>query len=206
MKVRHPPGRAGRPWLAHRLALARRGAELLDEKYRALLRERRRLVPLVADARRRWESEALAAERWWQRAVTIGGERQRELSRVAAVGAAGVEIRWRTVLGVVYPDSAEVVHAAKPDLSPLGGSAALIEAVPAHRRALEAGARVAVLDEALRRTDRELHATRLRRNAIERRWVPAHETALHDLGLVLEELEREDGARVRWVTRGAEPG
>ena len=40
MRVRHPPGRAGRPWLAHRLEVARRGAELLEEKQRALLRER----------------------------------------------------------------------------------------------------------------------------------------------------------------------
>jgi V/A-type H+-transporting ATPase subunit D len=110
-----------------------------------------------------------------------------------------VTLRWRTVLGVTCPADGEVSPRTAPDLSALGGSAALLTAAHAHLRALEAAVRVAVLTGALRRVDDELHATALRRNAVERRWIPAHETALADLELALEELEREDGTRVRWA-------
>ena len=46
MRVRHPPGRGGRLWLADRLDLARRATDLLVQKERVLLREQRRLVVL----------------------------------------------------------------------------------------------------------------------------------------------------------------
>ena len=59
--------------------------------------------------------------------------------------------------------------------------------------------RLATLAGALERVEAGLHGTALRRNAIQRRWIPAHEGALADLELTLEELEREDGARVRWA-------
>ena len=65
-----------------------------------------------------------------------------------------------------------------------------------------AAARLAVADGALRRIEVELRATVLRRNAIERRWIPAHADTLAALELTLEEHEREDGARVRRVARG----
>lgn len=199
MKIRHPLGRAGRPWLAHRLAVARRGAELLEEKQRALLRERRRLEPLVADARREWERLAPAAERWLTRAAVVGGQQQIALARTVA-GRADVTVRWRAILGVACPFAAEVAVPAIPELSSRGGNAALLAAADAYRRAAQAAVDLAVLEGALRRVEAELRATTLRRNAIERRWIPAHEDALAALELTLEEVEREDGVRARWAT------
>jgi V/A-type H+/Na+-transporting ATPase subunit D len=195
MKVRHPPGRAGRPWLAHRLEVARRGAELLDEKFRALMHERMRLGPEVSSAREEWERRAREAELWLTRAALLGGERQ---LAAAAASPADVTVRWRTVLGVPCPAEASV--AADGGL-PAGAGPALLSAIEAHRRALEAGLRLAAGEAALRRVDSELLATRLRRNAIERNWIPAHEAALAALELALEELEREDGTRLRRLTR-----
>jgi V/A-type H+-transporting ATPase subunit D len=206
MRVRHPYGRAGRPWLTHRLAVARRGAGLLDEKYRALVRERRRLEPLVAQAGEEWRHRAADAERWLARAVVMGGEQQLEVASAGALRRADVRVRWRTVLGVTCPAEAPVETHADPELSARGGSAALLSAAEAHRRALDAAARLGVADGALRRIDAELRATALRRNAIERRWIPAHEAALAALDVSLEETEREEGARVRWVTAGASDG
>lgn len=201
MKLRHPPGRAGRPWLAHRLAVARRGAELLDSKHRALLSERQRLEPLVAEARSEWEVAAREAERALARAAVLGGERQVELARRSAADApADVTVRWRAVLGVSCPADGEIGPRAAPELSARGGSAALLTAARAHRDALEAALRIAVLAGALDRVENELRATALRRNAVQRRWIPAHEAALRELELVLEELEREDGTRVRWAS------
>jgi V/A-type H+-transporting ATPase subunit D len=202
MRVRHPHGRAGRPWLTHRLAVARRGAGLLDEKHRALARERRRLEPFVAQAADEWLRRAADAERWLERAVVMGGERQLEVAAAGAIQPAEVLVRWHTVLGVTCPAEAPVETQTDAQLSARGGSAALLAAAEAHRRALDAAARLGVAEGALGRIDAELRATALRRNAIERRWIPAHEAALAALDLSLEETEREEGAGVRWVTIG----
>lgn len=206
MKVRHPPGRAGRPWLVHRLQIARRGAELLDDKQRALLRERARLQPQVADARQRWERTAAEAERWLIRAALLGGERQMALPATTAPAVrAVVTVRWHTVLGVTCPAEATVAGGA--DAVPAAGaSAALIEAARAHRRAIEAAAALAAVARALALIEADLRATSLRRNAIRHRWIPAHEQALAALSATLEELEREDGARVRSIVARQEAG
>lgn len=197
MKVRHPPGRAGRPWLVHRLAVARRGAELLDSKQRALAAEQRRLAPLAAVAQGQWEAAARAAERSLARAAVMGGERQVDVARRSGGPGVEVTVRWQTVLGVTCPADAEI--GPLPDLPASGASAALLAAAHAHHTAVGAAVRAAVLAGALARVEADLRATALRRNAVERRWIPAHEAALAGLELALEELEREEGTRVRWA-------
>ena len=200
MRVRHPPGRAGRPWLTHRLVVARRGAGLLDEKQRALVRERRRLEPLVAQAADEWMRQAAEAERRLARALVLGGQRQLEAAAAGAIPPAQIHVRWRTVLGVTCPaDAAGETH-SDPQLSARGGSAALLAAVEAHRQAVEAAARLGVAAGALRRIDAELRATSLRRNAIERRWIPAHEAALTALDMSLEETERDEAIGIHWIS------
>jgi V/A-type H+-transporting ATPase subunit D len=197
--VRHPPGRAGRPWLARRLDVATRGAELLDDKQRALLRERARLVPAVAEAREQWRRLAGEAELWLVRAALLGGERQLALATPDDDAPASVIVRWQTVLGVTCPVDAQV-SGPPPGGAAIAGSAAIIEAAAAHRRALESAARAAVAIRALTLIETELRATSLRRNAIRHRWIPAHERALTDLDAALEESEREDAARVRSIS------
>jgi V/A-type H+-transporting ATPase subunit D len=187
------------------LAIARRGAELLDEKYRALLRERLRLRPLVAVARGDWDEQAREAERWLLRTALLGGERPLHLFRTLAGPTAHVEVAWHRILGVSCPTEARLTSSPKPEQSPPSAGAAVICAAQAHRRALDAAVRLAVLQGALTRIETELRATALRRNAIERRWIPAHEAALAALEMTLEELEREDGARVRLLTAAERP-
>jgi V/A-type H+-transporting ATPase subunit D len=203
MKVRHPPGRAGRPWLTHRLEVARRGAELLGEKQRALLRERARLEPLAEQARREWEQCAREAEQWLTRAAMLAGERQ--LGSVA-LPPAQLTLSWRTILGVSCPAVQLLELPGDREVVPAGASAAVYCAAAAHRRALHAAVQAAVTDSALGRIAADLRATTLRRFAIERRWIPAHERALAELELGLDEVEREDSARVRLITGGGRSG
>jgi V/A-type H+-transporting ATPase subunit D len=206
MKVRHPPGRAGRPWLVHRLEVARRGADLLKEKQSALLRERARLEPLAALARGEWEQCAREAERWLIRAAMLGGERGLGLPAAEPAGLARVAVSWRTVLGVRCPADAHLELPSARHLVPAGAGAAVYCAVAAHLRALEAAVRVGALQSALERIETDLRASTVRRIAIERRWIPAHERALAELELGLDEAEREDSARVRRVTGGGPSG
>jgi V/A-type H+/Na+-transporting ATPase subunit D len=196
VRVRYPPGRAGRPWLAHRLDVARRGAELLRQKQLALQREQDRLEPLLAQARSEWEHRAREAERWLARAAMLGGERQLDYVPSAL---AQVTVSWRTILGVRCPADPELALPSDRELVPAGASAAVYCATAAHRRALEVAVRVGVAERALERIQTDLRATRLRRVAIERRWIPAHERALAELELGLDEVEREDSARVRRI-------
>jgi V/A-type H+-transporting ATPase subunit D len=198
MRLRPPPGRAGRIWLLRRLTVAHRGKDVLEQKRRALRHRIEQLEEQLEEARRGWEVEASEAETWWQRAAVLAGERPLELACASSSGTADVTITWRNTLGVVYPDSAEVA-VRQDDLFPAGGSAALAYAAQAHGRALEAAAQLGAVQTAHRRASDELRATAQRVRAIERRWIPEHERALTALELALDEADREDAARARWV-------
>ena len=199
MPLRAPSGRAGRPWLVRRLETARRGADVLDQKRRALLRLERQLNDLAAATGDEWNTAAGAADTWLRRALVVGGEGAFELACFYSSGEPQVDIDWRKTLGVVYSADAEVTLPDPADLSSIGGGAALVFAAAAHRHALEAAARHAAASGALRRVEAELRATIRRLRAVERRWIPAYETALAALELPLDESEREQGARIRWV-------
>lgn len=198
MRLRTPPGRAGRPWLIRRLAVARRGADVLDDKRRGLLRERARFAAIVDEARDAWEHAVREAEVWLQRGVLISGQRSLELAIFHVAEQADVRLAWRRSLGVMYPSDAEVRLPPTPDLVAPGGSAALPAAAAAYGRAVEAGARFAAARSALDRMDAELASTTRRLRALERRWIPAHEEALAKRTLELDETEREDAVRGRW--------
>ena len=198
MPLRVPPGRTGRPWLLHRLEVARAGADVLEEKRRALLRRRDRLALEVAEAEREWERLARDALALHRQALVLSGARRLRLAAFYGGGRADVRVRYRNLLGVTLPDPAEIDFTEPVDLVPLGASLPLALAAGAHRQALEAAARYASVREAHRRVSEEARSTARRLRAIEQRWIPRHEEALARLELMLDELEREDAGRVRW--------
>lgn len=200
MRLRPPPGRAGRTWLARRLAVARRGAEVLDEKRRALLRERTRLQALCSLAGDEWEACAREADAWLERALLVGGRRALSLASSYVPAPAELRLSWRSALGVRYPDEPRVELPPSPCLVAPGGGSALALASAAHGRAVEAAARYAAARLALDRVTEELQATTRRLRAVQRRWIPAHERALAALELALDEAEREEAVRRRWVS------
>jgi V/A-type H+-transporting ATPase subunit D len=208
MRLRVPPGRAGRPWLARRLAVANRGARVLDDKRHALLRERAGFVGVVDETRREWEEAVREAETRYRRALLISGRRSLDLAGFYVGAHAEVRLAWRRSMGVAYPAEAETQLPPTPDLVAPGGSSALPLAASAYGRAVEAGARHAAARLSLELIDVELAATIRRLRALERRWIPAHEDALAALSLALDETEREDAARARWFAelRGGDAG
>ena len=198
MALRPPPGRAGRIWLERRLDVARRGADVLDQKRRSLLALLRELEGQRAAARADWRSAALAAHQELGRALGLAGYRQVELAVLHTGEDAEAVVDWRNRLGVMVPELRSIDPGGRTDLASLGGSAAISTAASAHRHALRCAARYAAVSEAYGRVTVELGVTARRVRAIERRWVPEHEAARARLGLALEEAEREDGARARW--------
>ena len=197
MALRLPPGRAGRLWLLHRIDSGTRGDEVLDQKRQALLREELRLRGEIELAEAEWRQRAAEAAEWLRRAAVLGGERALALACFYAGSAAEVELVWRNTLGVVHPAEARVSQAeGKP---PFAGSPALAPAAAAHRRALEAAARFAAVAASHRGIAAELALTARRLRTIERRWLPEHRGALHALELRLDEDEREESTRIRWI-------
>ncbi|HET9781124.1 MAG TPA: V-type ATP synthase subunit D [Candidatus Dormibacteraeota bacterium] len=199
MNVRHPPGRGGRLWLEHRLAVATSGADLLDRKRRALVQEHRRLRVLARETQTAWATAAGEAATWVNRAAVIAGDEK--LAMLASVHPrADVTIRWRSSMGVAFASDARVdLGPAPPAVA--GGSAASDLAIPAARRAVEAAVNDAVARSALQRIGAELTLTARRQRALERRWLPALNAAATRLSETLDELEREESVRTLWATR-----
>ena len=81
---------------------------------------------------------------------------------------------------------------AGEEKAPFLGTPALVPAAEAHRRALEAARGSAPCARATRRVAAELALTARRLRTIERRWLPEHRDALHELELRLDEEEREE--------------
>jgi V/A-type H+-transporting ATPase subunit D len=75
-----PPGRAGRRWLAERLAAAHRAADLLDRKLRILRAEQDRYAELGRRAEGEWTGRCREADRWLLRAALVTGERELRLA------------------------------------------------------------------------------------------------------------------------------
>jgi len=199
MSLRTPPGRAGRMWLLRRIAVGRRGRDVLEQKRRALLLEAERLRGRRDEARVAWEESAREAEQWWRRASVLAGQRPLRITVALVPEPAELTVRRRSSLGVTLPADPEL--RLPPPASSARGSSALAFAATAHRRALDAAATLAVAERAYAATVAEAAATGQRLRAIDCRWLPEHEQALERLELELDEVDREDAARVRWVIR-----
>jgi V/A-type H+-transporting ATPase subunit D len=193
MALRVPPGRTGRLWLLRRLEVARRGAEVLEQKRGTLLRERLLLAAELAKAQVDWERKATAASAWNARALTAAGPRGHRLVALH-VDPATVEVARRNVIGVVIPLSVRM------ELGPPPEAGAVIRlSADAHHDALLAAAALASVQAAHEAIEAELRSTVRRLRAIERRWIPEHEAELHRLELQLDETELADVARARWA-------
>ena len=190
-----PPGRACRLWLTRRLAVARRGADLLDRKLQVLQHELDRRRNSASRAAEEWERRQADADSWLLRAALLGGERAIRLA--AADTFAEVTISYAATMGVRYP--AEATCTTPPPAGRDGP--ALAAAREAHCVALAAAVQHAAAAEALRVVEGETVATRYRLRAVRDRWIPRLEQALAEVTFTIEELERADAARLRLAAR-----
>jgi V/A-type H+/Na+-transporting ATPase subunit D len=195
MALRIPPGRAGRQWLAARIATAEHARDLLEQKRAVLIGAEREAASAL------WHARAAEAERWLERTAVLDGERPRRLAQAHSGPAAAMRITWGTTMGVAVPADAYVALPPPPDAALLPGGSALTSALAAHRRALDAALQAAVARAAHERLAAELLATVRRVRAIESRWLPLHEQALAALEQTLDEHDRAEGARIRWASR-----
>ena len=205
MALRIPPGRAGRTWLVGRLEIARRGAELLERKRQALLHEQGRLRAEADEARRAWLDAIAEAERWSARATLLDGAGRLELLARHVERETSVEVSWVNLMGARIPAIRAVSVPEPPPLSALGASSATVLAAQACRAAVDAAGRHAVAERADAELSAEFARASRRLRALQKRWIPMHEDALARLDLALDENQREQAVRVRWVSRRQRP-
>ncbi|MGZ4119773.1 MAG: V-type ATP synthase subunit D [Actinomycetota bacterium] len=198
MRLRVPPGRAGRLWLIARGNTAARAAALLERKRELLHRERDRLRLLASRTEDDWYRWCREAESWLLRAVLIGGERELRLA-AASVGEAEARLGWGGVIGVAYPDRIDTVLPPDVPVASIGGTAALAPAAAAYRRALRGAVAHGAAVMALQRVEAELVVTSQRLRAIEDRWEPLLASTLHDVELQIDQKEREEVVALRWA-------
>ena len=146
--------------------------------------------------RRRTLDRALGDRRWLQAARDPGPARARPCRARAVL----VEPDGRAV-----PAAQRVELPEAPPLSALGASAATVLLDRACRDATLAAVRSAVAQRAEAEVSAELARAICRFRALQNRWIPQHEQALAQLDLALDESQREQAARVRWLTQRRDP-
>lgn len=194
--VAAPIGRAARLRLLRRLDAAARGVELLERKRHVLAGELSRLRLLTDRTGGDWQAAAGRAQLWLERSRRLDGLRLIEAA--APAPQARVLVRYRTAMGLVYPYAASC---DVPGEHPVSGSSALVLAGRAHREALAAAAEHAAAVRARACVEVELTATAARERAIRHRRIPDLVDQLRRLELQLDELDREEGVRMRWSSR-----
>jgi V/A-type H+-transporting ATPase subunit D len=197
IRLRIPPGRAGRLWLRERLVLTDRAVSLLNTKIRLLRRELDRFDLAAARARDEWATAWNSATHWQARMLVGGGIRDLRLD--APPAAATVHVTTGSVMGVSYPETVTCELPRRSPDSPWSGTSAIVPAAAAFERALLAGGQLAAATAARDCLAREVEVTSQRLRALRDRWMPLLEASLRALETSLDEQERADSARLRWI-------
>jgi V/A-type H+-transporting ATPase subunit D len=184
-------------WLERRLAVAERGADLLERKLRILLAEEQAFALLAERTQGEWEAAVRDLDLWMLRSALLSGERG---ARLACDGAgAEVQVEWRQTMGVRYParSSCRLPERSQSDPGPV--NTALGHALGSAERATRAGVDHAVASHALAAVQAEIGVTRRQLRAVRDRWTPRLESARRSLAIALEDQEHDEGVRLRWA-------
>ena len=179
------------------LKLAREGHEILDKKREVLTTE---LIHLAHDAavqqQRVWQKLADAYAALTQAQLSMGREHL-EWTALAVNKSVEVEIKLRSIMGVVIPDVE--AYGEPPDM-PYGladTTVALDEAVARFRDVLDEIPKLSEMMTSVWRLARELQKTQRRVNALQYIFIPEYEATVDFIVSALEEREREEIFRLK---------
>jgi V/A-type H+/Na+-transporting ATPase subunit D len=154
----------------------------------------------AADARRAWEDAATRVDVWSRRTWMLDGPERLQLLARHVPGPVTFDLSWTNLMGARLPATGELTLPDPPTFSALGGSSAAVLLEEACREAAGAAARHATAQRAQAELSAELARAVRRLRALQERWIPEHEQALARLDLALDESQREQAARLRWLT------
>jgi V/A-type H+-transporting ATPase subunit D len=181
------------------LQFAREGYEILDRKREALTTE---LVRVAHEAdvvqREVWALLATAYNALERAQLTLGSDRV-EWAALAASKTVDAHLKYRGIMGVAIP----VIEArGEPEemlYSLSGTNAALDEASASFREVVMRMPQLSMLVTTVWRLAGELRKTQRRVNALQHIFIPAYEATVAFIISSLEEREREETFRLKWL-------
>jgi V/A-type H+-transporting ATPase subunit D len=199
MRINVSPTRSNLLHMKQELQFAREGYEILDKKREVLTTE---LIHLAHDAETFQEqlwSLVAAAYRTLEQARLTMGQEHLEWAALAVNKTADVEIKFRGVMGVSIP--LIEAHGGPPEMPySLGDTTAMLdEASAAFREVLNRVPEYSELVTSVWRLAGELRKTQRRVNALENIFIPDYEETVDFIESTLEEHEREETFRLRWI-------
>jgi V/A-type H+-transporting ATPase subunit D len=181
------------------LRFAREGYEILDRKREALTSE------LVRVAK---EADAVQKEVWAMletaydavdKARLVMGSDHVEWAALAVNKTVDVHLKLRGIMGVAIPQIEARGEPPKLLYSPGDTAAVLDEASTAFRDVLLRIPQLAMLTTTVWRLANELRKTQRRVNALQHIFIPAYEATVSFIVSSLEEREREETFRLKWL-------
>lgn len=188
--------------LRRRIALAKRGHDLLREKMDALVMEFFEVLRKVYEAREKAFEQLARAHLSLSACMAVWGTAETEQAAREARKEVGLETSLRYIMGVPVPmvEMGETVRNAFGRGYSLHPSPSLLDrASEDFERALKLLVEVAELEEAARALAWELERTRRRVNALEYILIPRLEAALKFIAMRLDEMEREHFFRLKRI-------
>ncbi len=189
------------------LGLAEQGADLLEQKRDALLRELYREVRIVFAAHDELEAAAgvarlaLDGARVWLGSETVAA------AAAAAAGEVAVEVESVSVMGVAVPAVTPRSLVRAPGArgrAPEASGPTIELAAQRFEEELTIAIRLATIEARVRRLAHEIRRTSSRVNALRTRIIPGLRADVTAIGLALEQRERDDRFRLKLVKRARE--
>ncbi len=181
------------------LQFAREGYEILDRKREVLTTELVR-VAHEADVLQKevWKILETAYRALEKAQLTLGSDRV-EWAALAANKTVDVHLKLRGIMGVAIPVIEARGEPEKMLYSLSGTNAALDEASAAFREVLIKTPQLSMLVTTVWRLAGELRKTQRRVNALQHIFIPAYEETVTFIISSLEEREREETFRLKWL-------
>jgi V/A-type H+-transporting ATPase subunit D len=181
------------------LQFAREGYEILDRKREVLTTELVR-VAHEADVLQKevWKILETAYRALEKAQLTLGSDHV-EWAALAANKTVDVHLKLRGIMGVAIPVIEARGEPEKMLYSLSGTNAALDEASAAFREVLIKTPQLSMLVTTVWRLAGELRKTQRRVNALQHIFIPAYEETVIFIVSSLEEREREETFRLKWL-------
>ena len=181
------------------LQFAREGYEILDRKREVLTTELVR-VAHEADVLQKevWKILETAYRALEKAQLTLGSDHV-EWAALAANKTVDVHLKLRGIMGVAIPVIEARGEPEKMLYSLSGTNAALDEASAAFREVLIKTPQLSMLVTTVWRLAGELRKTQRRVNALQHIFIPAYEETVTFIISSLEEREREETFRLKWL-------
>jgi V/A-type H+-transporting ATPase subunit D len=198
-RINVAPTRSNLIRMKKELQFAKEGYEILDRKREVLTTE------LVRVAH---EAEVLQQEVWkllgpgysaLQKARLTLGSDQLEWAALAASKTVDVHLKVRGIMGVAIPVIESSGEPQQMSFSPGGTNASLDEASSTFREVLIRIPQLSMLVTTVWRLAGELRKTQRRVNALQHIFIPNYEETVAFIVSSLEEREREEIFRLKWL-------